>query len=239
MNLPQIEAVLFDKDGTLFDFAATWNDFALRLLDHLAEGEAQRRESLAQALGFDLDTGGFLPDSPVIAGTNRQVASLIAPLLKDWDVDALERLIIRQAADAPLTEAVPLVPFLAGLAARGLTLGVMTNDSEEVARAHLRTSGIEGMFDFVAGADSGYGSKPSPLPLLAFARATGHTPDSVVMVGDSLHDLAAGRAAGMWTAGVLTGLAAAETLAPMADVVLPDIGHLPQWLGRMGTMAAF
>ena len=111
----------------------------------------------------------------------------------------------------------------------------MTNDSESVARAHLRAAGIEGMFDFVAGADSGHGAKPSPGPLLAFATAMGHAPDRVVMVGDSLHDLAAGRAAGMWTAGVLTGMADADTLAPMADVVLPDIGHLPDWLSARGT----
>jgi phosphoglycolate phosphatase len=239
LNNSRIEAVLFDKDGTLFDFAATWNEFSLRLIDRLADGDEVRRWALARALDFDLDTGSFLPESAVIAGTNREVAELITPLLPGRDVDGLERLIIELAAKAPLSEAVPLVPYLARLAAQNLTLGVMTNDSEEVARAHLRTSGVEGMFDFVAGADSGHGAKPSPGPLLAFAMATGHRPDRVVMVGDSLHDLIAGRAAGMWTVGVLTGVAAADTLAPMADVVLPNIGHLPDWIDGFGKAAAF
>lgn len=230
-----IEAVLFDKDGTLFDFAATWNTFAARLIDRLAGGEDLRRHGLARALRFDLETQSFFPDSPVIAGTNRDVALLIAPLLPRRSVDELEAQIMAEAEGAPLSEAVALVPYLAGLAARGLTLGVMTNDSESVARAHLRAAGIEGMFDFVAGADSGHGAKPSPAPLLAFATATGHAPERVVMVGDSLHDLVAGRAAGMWTAGVLTGMAGADTLAPMADVVLPDIGYLPSWLAGVDT----
>lgn len=230
-----IEAVLFDKDGTLFDFAATWNTFAARLIDRLAGGEDLRRHGLARALRFDLETQSFFPDSPVIAGTNRDVALLIAPLLPRCTVDELEAHIMAEAEGAPLSEAVALVPYLAGLAARGLTLGVMTNDSESVARAHLRAAGIEGMFDFVAGADSGHGAKPSPAPLLAFATATGHAPERVVMVGDSLHDLVAGRAAGMWTAGVLTGMAGADTLAPMADVVLPDIGYLPSWLAGVDT----
>ena len=53
----------------------------------------------------------------------------------------------------------------------------------------------------------------------------------MVMVGDSLHDLVAGRAAGMQTVGVLTGPACRDELAPCADVVLPDIGHLTTWLG--------
>jgi phosphoglycolate phosphatase len=51
------------------------------------------------------------------------------------------------------------------------------------------------------------------------------------MVGDSTHDLDAGRAAGMATVGVLTGLAGAADLAPHADAILPDIGALPGWLG--------
>ncbi|MBW4981981.1 HAD family hydrolase [Mameliella sp. CS4] len=235
MTFTAIEAVLFDKDGTLFDFAETWNAFAARLILRLADGDDLRRHGLARALMFDLATGSFLPGSPVIAGTNREVAELIAPILPERGIEELESLIIAEAAEAPLSEAVALVPYLAGLAARGLSLGVMTNDSESVARAHLRAAGIEGMFDFVAGADSGHGAKPSPGPLLAFATAMGHAPDQVVMVGDSLHDLAAGRAAGMWTAGVLTGMADADTLAPMADVVLPDIGHLPDWLSARGT----
>ena len=51
------------------------------------------------------------------------------------------------------------------------------------------------------------------------------------MVGDSTHDLLAGRAAGMKTAAVLTGMANEGELAPFADVVMQDIGHLPGWLG--------
>ena len=55
-------------------------------------------------------------------------------------------------------------------------------------------------------------------------------PERVVMVGDSTHDLLAGRAAGMQTLGVLTGIAERPELAPLADAVLPDIGHIPAWL---------
>ena len=58
----------------------------------------------------------------------------------------------------------------------------------------------------------------------------GLAPERVVMVGDSTHDLVAGRRAGMQTLGVLTGMAGEEELAPLADAVLPDIGHIPAWL---------
>lgn len=63
-------------------------------------------------------------------------------------------------------------------------------------------------------------------------RRRGIAPGDTVMVGDSLHDMHAARAAGMVAVAVLTGPARAETLAPAADVVLPDIGHLPSWLAE-------
>jgi phosphoglycolate phosphatase len=73
---------------------------------------------------------------------------------------------------------------------------------------------------------------PDPDPLCAFAQKVEVTVDQVVMVGDSTHDLIAGQRAGMQTIGVLTGMADAATLAPHADVILPDIGHIPDWLKR-------
>jgi phosphoglycolate phosphatase len=137
-----------------------------------------------------------------------------------------------KAESAPQANATPLVPLFDGLRARGLRLGVATNDAEGPARAHLNAAGVSGHFDFVAGFDSGHGAKPSPGQLLAFARAVGVAPDRVAMVGDSTHDLIAGRNAGMVTVGVLTGMAGAQDLRPFADAVLPDIGHLPDWLDR-------
>jgi phosphoglycolate phosphatase len=56
-------------------------------------------------------------------------------------------------------------------------------------------------------------------------------PCEVVMVGDSTHDLKAGRAAGMVTLGVLTGPAEQKDLEGYADMVLDNIGDIPEWLG--------
>jgi phosphoglycolate phosphatase len=92
-------------------------------------------------------------------------------------------------------------------------------------------AGLIGYFAFVAGYDSGHGAKPGPGMARAFCRATGLAPAACVMIGDSRHDLASGRAAGMATVGVLTGLARRDELAPLADVILPDIAALPAWLG--------
>jgi phosphoglycolate phosphatase len=120
--------------------------------------------------------------------------------------------------------------MIAALKERGVVLGVMTNDAELSARAHLESAGVLDGFAFVAGFDSGYGAKPDPDPLLAFCKAAGVDPSRAAMVGDSEHDLVAGRAAGMRTLAVLTGMAGADELSPHADAVLPDVGHIPAWL---------
>ncbi len=227
-----IEALLFDKDGTLFDFAATWNGWAAAILDRLSGGNAQRLQMMAAEISYDLDRKAFNPDSLVIAGSNDEVAAVLAPFVDDMDAAALADYLAESAAAAELAPAVPLADFLDGLRTRGLVLGVMTNDAEVSAVSQLRRAGVLDRFAFVAGCDSGHGAKPDPAPLLAFCAATGVAPERTAMVGDSLHDLAAGAAAGMQRIGVLTGMALQAELAPHADVVLPDIGHIPAWLDR-------
>lgn len=233
MNVTRkLDGILFDKDGTLFDFRATWDAWAADLIVDLAEGDAGLAADIAVAIAFDLANGQFLPHSPVIAGTGREAAECVAQAMPGVDLDALEARMNASVVNAPLAPAVPLSPLLKTLAGRGLALGVMTNDSEMGAQAHLRGAGVQDHFDFIAGFDSGFGAKPDAAPLLAFCDKMCLSPGRVAMVGDSAHDLIAGRAAGMVTIGVLTGIAETDDLAPLADVVLPNIGALPEWLDR-------
>lgn len=226
----RLDGILFDKDGTLFDFAKTWNGWCGQVIEETSQGDTEVARRLAAALRYDLGAGAFLPDSPVIAGTNREVAELAVSALSGWGVEEMETYLTRQAAKIEQVPAADLAALLSGLRAGGLKLGVMTNDTEYAAVAHLEQAGISDYFDMVIGFDSGYGAKPEPDPLLAFARANGLSPDRVAMVGDSTHDLIAGRAAGMVCVAVLTGPAREDELAPFADHVFPDIGHLPGWV---------
>jgi phosphoglycolate phosphatase len=227
-----VDAFLFDKDGTLFDFAATWNSWAANMLEQLGQGDQVRIAAMADVVSFDLQEQAFRADSMVIAGTNGEVAATLSPFVPQMPEAELERFLAESAAAAALSEAVPLAAFLDELLARGKVLGVMTNDAEISATSQLQRSGVLDRFAFVAGFDSGHGAKPDADPLLAFCAATGVAPQNTAMVGDSLHDLIAGEAAGMTRIGVLTGMAEHDDLAPHADVVLPNIGHIPAWLDR-------
>ena len=230
--LTQIDAVLFDKDGTLFDFAASWSGWTAAVLDGLAGGDDALADAMAQTLGYLRAERRFLPHSPVIAGTMAEQVDLLLPHVSDWTAVRLETYLQDTSSAAQMIPPVPLGPLMEQLRTLGFVLGVATNDGEASARMHLTRAGILDHFVHVLGYDSGYTPKPAPDMLLGFADRAGLDPARVVMVGDSTHDLVAGRKAGMRTVGVLTGMAGVDVLAPHADFVLPDIGHLPALLAE-------
>ncbi|SFR34166.1 phosphoglycolate phosphatase [Yoonia tamlensis] len=229
-----IKGIIFDKDGTLFDFNATWGAWTRQMLAAETGDDPARLATLADALGYDVAANRFRPGSIVIASTVDVVADHILSVLGPMDKPALIARMNAGAAQVTQQEAVPLVAYFSALKASGLTLGIATNDAEAPALRHLERAGVRDHFNFVAGYDSGYGAKPAPGQLHGFCAQTGIAAEDCAMVGDSTHDLDAGRAAGMVCIGVLTGPAPRAELAPFADVVLNDIGAIPAWLRAEG-----
>jgi phosphoglycolate phosphatase len=229
-----IKGIIFDKDGTLFDFNATWGAWTRQMLMAEVGDDPVKLAALADVLGYDAQANRFLPGSIVIASTVDVVADHILSVLGDLDKSALISRMNAGASQVVQQEAVPLPPYFEALSTLNLTLGIATNDAEDPALRHLERAGVRDYFDFIAGYDSGFGAKPEAGQLNAFCAKTGIAAAECAMVGDSTHDLIAGRAAGMVTIGVLTGPAPQAELAPFADVVLPDIGAIPDWLRAEG-----
>lgn len=232
MPQDEIRGLLFDKDGTLFDFNRTWVQWYLEFIQSITGGDPSLVARLADMLQFDLAAQAFAPRSPVIAGTLDDITRQVTTALPHRDPAELHDIIVASATSARQHAVVPLAPLLDGLLGRGIKIGLATNDAESSARAHLAGAGIIDRFCFIAGYDSGYGAKPEAGMMQEFLRFTGLAPRQVAMIGDSTHDLHSGRAAGMHTIAVLTGPAGADDLAPHADVVLDDIGQIPAWLDQ-------
>jgi phosphoglycolate phosphatase len=111
---------------------------------------------------------------------------------------------------------------------RGFRLGLATNDSIGGLEASLTPHGILECFDFAAGCDSGHGAKPGPGMALAFCEAVGIAPAEAAMVGDAVHDLAMGRAAGFaLNIGVVSGTSGREDLEDLADLILASVNDMP------------
>ena len=111
-----------------------------------------------------------------------------------------------------------------------VTLGLLTGNLERGARIKLADPGLNEYFPFGAfGSDS---ADRYELPELAVRRGremTGmtFTGKSVVIVGDSVHDVACGRSVGVRAVAVATGPTTIETLAAeRPDVLLPDFSDV-------------
>jgi phosphoglycolate phosphatase len=231
-----IAAVVFDKDGTLLDFDGTWGPAFHAIIHALAKGEEAVVRAQAEALQFSLAEKSFRPTSPIIAGSSASYGQLWGEALGRTDYAALKLEIDSLSAVESLKALMPIgqpVEILAALRAQGLRLGIATNDSEASAIRHAEALGLLPHIEFIAGYDSGHGGKPEPGMVLAFARHLGVEPREVAMVGDSIHDLHAARAAGALAVAVLTGPALREELAPHADHIVEDIGALPAFFDAL------
>ena len=231
-----LAGILFDKDGTLVDFDATWGRATHAVMADMSRSDSAVYAKLAASMHFLAEERRFLPTSPMIAGSTSDYVHLWAEALgRACDqalFDELDRRFSIEALENLMALGDPVALF-ALLRQRGLRLGIATNDAEASARAQANKLGLSPFLDFVAGYDSGHGGKPDPGMVQAFARCLGAEPQRIALVGDAIHDLEAARAAGALAVAVLSGPASRAVLAPHADHVIDSIADLPAWLDRL------
>lgn len=116
---------------------------------------------------------------------------------------------------------------LDGLKARGLLLALVTNKPFAFIAPILENFGLAGHFDLCLGGDSLPQKKPDPAPLLHVAAHFRVVPEACLMVGDSRHDIAAGRAAGFHTLAVPYGYNHGEPVRDSGpDAVVESLAEL-------------
>jgi phosphoglycolate phosphatase len=226
-----IRGILFDKDGTIVDYWRTWLPVNRAAALHAARGDATLAAELLRLGGHDPETDRITPGAPLAAGDLMDIARAFAAhphvAAASELVAGLERVFVRgAAAHSVLIDGARMA--IKELHRCGFRLGIATNDSAAGIEASLAQHDILTCFDFAAGCDSGYGAKPDPRMALAFCEAMDLARGEVAVVGDAVHDLAMGRAAGIGlTVGVLSGTSGRDDLAALADIVLADIAELP------------
>ena len=226
-----ITAILFDKDGTLYDFYRTWGAVTENAALMVADGDAERAKFLLERSGRDPATGKYAPSSPIAAGSNREIVEVWCGLIQRADVDAVYERVSHMFLEHQKDGAVPVLDldvFFGRLKGRGLRLGVATMDSEKAARTAMQRARCVHHLDFICGYDTGHGVKPLGGMVEAFAREVGVPPAALAVVGDSPHDMHMARAGKAGRAiGVLTGVSPREALLEAgAHAVIDSIAEL-------------
>ncbi len=233
----RISAILFDKDGTLFDFRSTWLPILTDVAETVAQGDPAIAETLIRAAGYDPLLDRFVSDGPIAAGNAGDISSAWHTVLPSRNSQELQQLIDDVSATRGPAASIPvcdLSALLDQLSELDVVVGLATSDSEAGARRTLDRFGITERFQWISGYDSGFGVKPDPAVVRAFAEHISRPAGEVMVVGDTLHDLAMGRDAGAAiSVAVLTGAVPRSALAPAADRVIDSIAELPQLIFRL------
>ncbi len=108
------------------------------------------------------------------------------------------------------------------------SFAVVTNKPERFSRRILEGLGIADRFCAIIGGDSMPERKPDPAPLFRAIALCSASAAEAVMVGDSPVDIRAGKAAGVFTCGVIGGFRGrAELESAGCDLILSRFAELP------------
>ncbi|HEY1434408.1 MAG TPA: HAD family hydrolase, partial [Thermoanaerobaculia bacterium] len=205
--------VLFDIDGTLLSAGRVARDAILRSLKTSYGWSSTEEHEDRGKFDFSGKTDPQIVRELVMEDVGRD--RFEAGLDRALEIYLAE--LERQLSPGTVVPKPGIVELLERLAAEPrVTLGLLTGNLERGARLKLGPPGFNRYFPFGAfGSDS---ADRYQLPPVAVERALAHTGrrymgKSVVIVGDSIHDVACGRSLGVRAVAVATGITSTATLA--------------------------
>ncbi|MDZ7661937.1 phosphoglycolate phosphatase [Thiohalophilus sp.] len=121
----------------------------------------------------------------------------------------------------------------------GYRLGCVTNKAEQFTVPLLKTLGLYDYFEIVVSGDTLPKKKPDPLPLLHVADFFGVKPEKALMIGDSVSDVTAARAAGFQIVCMSYGYNhGVDIREANPDAVIDSMAELPDLLKQAARGAA-
>jgi phosphoglycolate phosphatase len=137
------------------------------------------------------------------------------------------------------TEAFPgLLETLVRLQDEGFRLAIVTNKATRFVRPHLDKAGILHFFDAIVGGDDAHAKKPDPAPIVMAAQRLGVPVSRMLMVGDSINDAQAARAAGCPVVLLPHGYNEGEPVHALdCDGIVPSLAAVADCVRRTGSTA--
>jgi len=214
------DAVLFDLDGTLIDTAPDMVAVLLTLL------ESEGRDPIPYELARSHVSNG---SAGLIHLAFPDVSERTHERLRSEFLDLYEKSVCIKST---LFEG--LEPVLDQFDEHGLPWGVVTNKPARMTEPLLAALGLSNRIACQVSGDTIPERKPHPGPLLLACERTGIAPARSIYVGDSSRDIAAGRAAGMFTVAAAYGYIPYDESAAAwnADMIALNVQELTNLLRK-------
>ena len=212
------EAILFDLDGTLVDTAP----------DMVATLNNMQKDRGIEQLPYDLARSHV--SKGALGLLRLAFPEADDSLLKELNQEFLDRYESAVCVDSTVFPV--LGELLDELDATGRPWGIVTNKPKRMTEPLLESLGIGSRAACSISGDTIPQRKPDPAPLLLASRQIGVPSEKTVYIGDSVGDINAGRAAGMFTIAATYGYIPAEDDPQCweADLVAADTEELAQYL---------
>jgi phosphoglycolate phosphatase len=219
---PGARAVLFDLDGTLVE---TRDDIATAV--NLVLRERKLPPMSVEAVSEHVGRGArvlvtrCLVAAGVAGPTEEQIQDAYGTFARAYADHLLDTSYVYAGVPA----------LLERLARPGCALAIVSNKPEGLSRQLIDGLGLLGSFRLIVGGDTFDVRKPDPRPLLYTLEKLGAGAGEAAMVGDSVVDVEAARAAGMAAAAVTWGFGARGALAAaQPDFLAETPEELGEWL---------
>jgi pyrophosphatase PpaX len=187
--MPRLQTVLFDLDGTLIDsIRLILDSYHHTLTQHNLP--ARTDEDWLQGVGTPL---------AVQFSEWRKSPEVLEALIATYREYNLKH------HDSMVTVYPGVLQAVREIKAAGIQTGLVTSKNRLGALRGLKLVGLEVLMDVLVCADEVTNPKPHPEPVEKAVALLGADPARTVYVGDSIHDMHSGRAAGVKTAAALWG----------------------------------
>lgn len=190
-----IDAILFDKDGTLSNSYQFLQYLGEKRADCITAIVPNLKPSILTTFGFEQHN--LNPSGLLAVGTREEneigIAALIAQTGYDWIAAKAIAQSSFQLADQQLPRKAPLTPPFEGIvelleSLTSLKLGVLSSDSTDNIQEFVDHYNLSNYFQTIIGAQVGI-SKPNPALLTLACRSLKVEPHKTLMIGDTLADV--------------------------------------------------
>jgi len=212
--LENIDAVIFDLDGSLVDSMWLWRAIDIEYLGRFGLSLPEGLQSRIEGMSFH-ETAVFFKE-------NFSIPDSLEQMKEDWNRMAWDK----YANDVPLKHGIP--EFLAGCKRRGIRLGIATSNSRALMENIAEVHHLRDYFSCImTGCDISRG-KPAPDIYLAVAERLKVPPDRCLVFEDIIPGIQAGKAAGMRVCAVEDAYSAPDRAKKieLADYYIEDYENL-------------